>query len=36
MNKIVSYGNDTKIYNQSRELIAIARKKGNLYYMTSS
>lgn len=34
-NKIVSYDNISKIYNQNRELIAIAQKKNNLYYMKS-
>ena len=34
-NKIVSYGNIAKIYNQNNELIATARKENNLYYMTS-
>lgn len=34
-NKIVSCGNESRIYNQNRELIAIAKKEGNLYHMTS-
>jgi hypothetical protein len=34
-NKIMSYGNNSKIYNQYKELIALARKEGNLYHMIS-
>ncbi|KMQ84192.1 rna-dependent dna polymerase [Lasius niger] len=34
-NKIVSYGNNSKIYNQYKELIAIGKKEGNLYHMSS-
>lgn len=35
INKIVSYGSDSKIYNQYRELVAKAKKEGNLNHMTS-
>lgn len=34
-NRIVSQGNDSKIFNQNREIIAIAKKIGNLYHMES-
>lgn len=34
-NKIISYGNTSKIYNQNNELIAIARKENDMYHMTS-
>ena len=34
-NKIVSYGNNSKIYNKYKELIAIGKKEGNLYHMSS-
>lgn len=35
-NKIISYGDVSKIYNKRRELIATANKIGNLYHMTST